>query len=215
MNSSHRSASQRTGADGALNNFLDQAYRTGANVDQVYGVPARKKILAVGGVYPFTTALALTFGALSLLPILTFIGFALFTFISSVSTAILAALAFSGVVILGAGAILLGVLSFAFGVSVFFTVSGFMMFIAYRLAFHTQARDGQGVGAWITETMMRFGLVDIDGMRVALATPPTAESKPFVKPSVGDSNDGGSGIYSSGVGGSDVGGSGVSNGKAR
>ena len=194
---SYRSGTQRTGANDTLNNFLDQAYQTGAKIDRDYGIPARKKVLVVGSVYPFTTSLVLVFGALAIIPILTFIGFSLFIFFTFVTTAFIAALTFSGTFILGAGALLLGVLSLAFGFSLFIAVSGFAGFIFFRLLFHLQARDGQGVGAWMTETMMRFGLVDIDEVRTALSAPePSGSSSP---PRQTFSNPHESGVYGSGV----------------
>jgi hypothetical protein len=73
------------------------------------------------------------------------------------------------------GAILLAVISLAFGFALFLTISGFTTYIAYRLVFHVRAPEGRGLGAWKAETMMRFGLVDVSGMRAALETP---DSKP-------------------------------------
>ncbi|KAG8741821.1 hypothetical protein FRC10_002380 [Ceratobasidium sp. 414] len=66
-------------------------------------------------------------------------------------------------------AMLLGVIAIAFSSALFLTISGFIAFIAYRLVFHARSPEGQGFGGWKDETMMRFGLVDVPGVRAALA----------------------------------------------
>lgn len=157
---------------------MAEAYQAGESVDRKYGAPARKKVLTVGSVYPFTTALALVFSALAFVPIFTFLGFSAFILVTFLSTALIAVLVFAGTIILGAGLILLAVISVAFGFSVFLTISGFIAYIAYRLAFHTNAVEGRGFGAWKAETAMRFGVVDVRGMRDALAN---SEPKPPVE----------------------------------
>jgi len=108
-------------------------------------------------------------------PILMFVGFSTFIVVSFTLTALATVLVFSGAIILGAALILLAVISIVFGFAVFLTVSGFLVYIAYRLAFHVKAPGGRGIGAWRTETAMRFGLVDVRGMRDALAS---SETKP-------------------------------------
>ncbi|KAB5593345.1 Transmembrane protein [Ceratobasidium theobromae] len=171
---------RREGGNGTLGNFFDRAYHVGESMDQTYGVPARKKLLVIGSVYPFTTVLALVFGTLALFPILTFVGFSIFVLLSFVSTALIGSLVLAGLVIFGAGTILLGIISLALGFSIFLTCSGFMTYISYRLAFHTWGSEGQGVGAWVAETMMRFGLIDVEEVRQALSTnyePKPADNK--------------------------------------
>jgi hypothetical protein len=67
------------------------------------------------------------------------------------------------------GAILLGAIALAFGFSIFLTVSGFVIYITYRFVFHVQAYEGRGVGAWVAETMTRFGLIDVNEVQKALS----------------------------------------------
>ncbi|KAG8695161.1 hypothetical protein FRC09_009359 [Ceratobasidium sp. 395] len=159
----------RKSAGGVWNEFVTEAYKTGEVYEKQYGIPARKRLATVGGAYPFTTALGIVFVGLALLPVLTFLGFSAFILISFVSTALVLALIFAGAIILAASAILLGVISMAFGFALFLTISGFMAFISYRLVFHVRSPEGRGLGAWKTETMMRFGLVDVGAVRDAFA----------------------------------------------
>ncbi|KAF8607236.1 hypothetical protein BDV93DRAFT_542220 [Ceratobasidium sp. AG-I] len=171
---------QANSSNDALNKFMADAYQAGESVDQKYGVPARKKVLSIGSVYPFTTALALVFAALAFVPVFTFLGFSAFILVSFLSTALITAVVLAGAIILGAGLILLSVISIAFGFAVFLTISAFMAYITYRFAFHTNSRDGSGFGAWKAETAMRFGIVDVRDMRTALASS-EPKAPPFEK----------------------------------
>ncbi|KAG9091029.1 hypothetical protein FRC06_000743 [Ceratobasidium sp. 370] len=160
---------KRRTANSAWNEFMTEADKTRDVYEKQYGIPARRKLVAVGSAYPFTTAVALVFAGLALIPVLTFLGFSTFILASFTLTALTFALVFAGTIILGASAILLGVIAMAFGSALFLTVSGFMAYTTYRLAFHIRSSEGRGFGAWKAETMMRFGLVDVAGVRAALA----------------------------------------------
>ncbi|KAG9073423.1 hypothetical protein FS749_015240 [Ceratobasidium sp. UAMH 11750] len=161
---------KRKTANGTWNEFVQEADRKRDGYEKQYGVPARRKLVAVGSAYPFTTVLALVFAGLALFPVLTFLGFSAFVLVSFTLTALTFALVFAGIIILGAGVVLLGVTAIAFSFALFLTVSGFIAYTAYRLVFHVQSPEGQGFGAWKAETMMRFGLVDVAGVRAALAS---------------------------------------------
>ncbi|CAE6494245.1 unnamed protein product [Rhizoctonia solani] len=151
-------------------NFREQALRTADSMDKQYGIPARKKLVAVGTVYPFTTTLAVTFGALSFFPVLTFLTFSFFTLFVLLLSGLATALFLAGIIILGACVILLSIISLIFGFALFFSVSGYMVYLAYRFAFHVQANQGQGAGAWLEETLLRFKLIDINEVRETLAS---------------------------------------------
>ncbi|QRV84817.1 transmembrane protein [Ceratobasidium sp. AG-Ba] len=172
----------RRKANNVWNEFMSEAYQTGERYEKQYGIPARKKLVTVGSAYPFTTALGVVFLALALFPILIFLGFSAFILTTFLSTALIFAIIFAGTIIVGAGTLLLGVMSMTFGFSLFLTVSGFMAFITYRLYFHLREPDGRGLGAWKAETMMRFGLVDVAGMRGALASSGSRPALPNGKP---------------------------------
>ncbi|CUA71873.1 hypothetical protein RSOLAG22IIIB_04819 [Rhizoctonia solani] len=120
-------------------NFREQALRAADSMDKQYGIPARKKLVAVGTVYPFTTTLALTFGALSFFPVLTFLVFSFFTLFIFLLSGLATSLVLAGIVILGACVILLTIISLILGFALFFSVSGYMIYLAYRFAFHVQA----------------------------------------------------------------------------
>ncbi|KAF8688591.1 hypothetical protein RHS03_09486, partial [Rhizoctonia solani] len=171
--------------------FRQQALNVADSIDKQYGIPARNKIVAVGSVYPFTTTLAVTFGALSFFPVITFLWvfplvewfdqqpsnpshpcrtFSFFTLFIFLLSGLATALVLAGIVILGACIILLSVLSFALGFAFFFSISGLIVYLAYRLAFHVQANEGGGVGAWVEETLLRLKLVDINEVRETLAS---------------------------------------------
>ncbi|CAE6426101.1 unnamed protein product [Rhizoctonia solani] len=150
--------------------FRQQALNVADSIDKQYGIPARNKIVAVGSVYPFTTTLAVTFGALSFFPVITFLTFSFFTLFIFLLSGLATALVLAGIVILGACIILLSVLSFALGFAFFFSISGLIVYLAYRLAFHVQANEGGGVGAWVEETLLRLKLVDINEVRETLAS---------------------------------------------
>ncbi|CAE6468081.1 unnamed protein product [Rhizoctonia solani] len=169
-NASYRSSSHRDNGGYNWDNFRGQALRVADSMDKQYGIPARKKLIAVGTVYPFTTTLAITFGALSFFPVLTFLIFSFFTLFIFLLSGLATALVFAGIIILGACIILLSVISLIFGFALFFSVSGYMIYLAYRLAFHLQGSEGQGVGAWVEETLLRFRLIDIHEVREALAS---------------------------------------------
>ncbi|KAJ1301010.1 hypothetical protein OPQ81_003433 [Rhizoctonia solani] len=168
-NSSSRSSYRDSGGNN-WDNFREQALRAADSLDRQYGIPARKKLMAVGSAYPFTTTLAVTFGALSFFPVLTFLVFSFFTLFTFLLCGLATSLVFAGIVILGACVILLSVISLIFGFAIFFSVSGFMVYLAYRLAFHIQASEGQGVGAWIKETLLRFRLIDVNEFRETVAS---------------------------------------------
>ncbi|KAG8686785.1 hypothetical protein FRC09_013926 [Ceratobasidium sp. 395] len=162
----------RKSAGGVWNEFVTEAYKTGEVYEKQYGIPARKRLATVGGAYPFTTVSENhSQSLLKHSPIYFDLprGFSAFILISFVSTALVLALVFAGAIILGASAILLCVISMTFGFALFLTISGFMAFISYRLVFHVRSPEGQGLGAWKTETMMRFGLVDVGAVRDAFA----------------------------------------------
>ncbi|KAF8684931.1 hypothetical protein RHS04_00843 [Rhizoctonia solani] len=171
--------------------FRQQALNVADSIDKQYGIPARNKIVAVGSVYPFTTTLAVTFGALSFFPVITFLWvfplvewfdqqpsnlshscrtFSFFTLFIFLLSGLATALVLAGIVILGACIILLSVLSFALGFALFFSISGLIVYLAYRLAFHVQANEGGGAGAWVEETLLRLKLVDINEVRETLAS---------------------------------------------
>ncbi|CAE6372599.1 unnamed protein product [Rhizoctonia solani] len=166
----HRASSHRDSGGYNWNNFRQQALAAADSMDKQYGIPTRNKIISVGSVYPFTTTLAVTFGALAFFPVLTFLIFSFFTLFIFLLSGLTTALILAGIVILGACVILLSVLSFALGFSLFFSISGFMVYLAYRFAFHVQANEGGGMGAWVEETLLRFKLVDINEVRETLAS---------------------------------------------
>ncbi|CAE6423844.1 unnamed protein product [Rhizoctonia solani] len=170
MSSSSYRSSHRDNGGYNWDNFREQALRAADSMDKQYGIPARKKLIAVGSVYPFTTALTVIFGALSFFPVLTFLIFSFFTLFILLLSGLATALVLAGTVILGACIILLSVISLIFGFALFFSVSGYMVYLTYRLAFHVQASEGQGVGAWIEETLLRFRLIDIQEVQETLAS---------------------------------------------
>ncbi|CAE6478315.1 unnamed protein product [Rhizoctonia solani] len=169
-NISPRSQSHRDNGGYNWDSFREQALRTADSMDKQYGIPARKKIIAVGTVYPFTTTLAMTFGALSFFPVLTFLAFSFFTLFIILLSGLATALFIAGIIILGAFVILLSIISLIFGFALFFSVSGYMVYLAYRFAFHVQGVQGQGAGAWLEETLLRFRLIDINEVRETLAS---------------------------------------------
>ncbi|ELU38619.1 hypothetical protein AG1IA_07346 [Rhizoctonia solani AG-1 IA] len=134
--------------------FRQQALNVADSIDKQYGIPARNKIVAVG------STLAVTFGALSFFPVITFLWvFPLVEWFDQQPSN----LSHSCI-------ILLSVLSFALGFALFFSISGLIVYLAYRLAFHVQANEGGGAGAWVEETLLRLKLVDINEVRETLAS---------------------------------------------
>lgn len=70
-------------------------------------------------------------------------------------------------------------ISFLFGLAIFLTTTYIAASLAYRLAFHLASKDGQGLNAWVTESLHWIGVG---------YTPPEPESTSDQKRSVDDIN---------------------------
>ncbi|CAE6478822.1 unnamed protein product, partial [Rhizoctonia solani] len=126
-NARHRSQSHRDNGRYNWDNFREQALRAVDNMDRQ---SAWKKFATVGSAYPFTTTLTVTFGVLSLFPVLTFLVLSFFASLLFLLLGLATALGLTGTIIPGSLKILgnsplihdIQTLTVAFGPLSFFPV---------------------------------------------------------------------------------------------
>ncbi|KAG8978214.1 hypothetical protein FRB90_008551 [Tulasnella sp. 427] len=108
--------------------------------------------------HPALAVFAVVFTLLSIVPVTSFLLFGAVVFGSFVVGAICTAVAVALGVCAIAGGFLLFTLSLILGFAIFVTCSYIFIRLGLRLVFHLFSEEGQGLGAWIQESLAFFNL---------------------------------------------------------
>ncbi|EMD37073.1 hypothetical protein CERSUDRAFT_114969 [Gelatoporia subvermispora B] len=125
--------------------------------EQVYARPWIDKLAASFQRRPIRSAFLSMLFALSILPILSFVGFSLFIFASCVFVGLTGAVVVSTVVILALSAPFVAILMMLFCISLFLTGSGLGAYLLFRLLVMVRDNGARaGVAGWAQETKTRI-----------------------------------------------------------
>jgi len=128
----------------------------GANANQSFIQPNFRKFLVALEEKPLRTTFITSFVALSLLPIVSFIGFSLFTFGLFTFVALCIATFASIVTICFFGIFFIAILALMFLISISLTAAITSAYLAFRLVTLMRLEGASGVREWSTETKGRI-----------------------------------------------------------
>ncbi|KDQ19143.1 hypothetical protein BOTBODRAFT_42031 [Botryobasidium botryosum FD-172 SS1] len=121
-------------------------------------IPGYRVFVEMSNVNPFTTIFLGLFSAVAIPFLLSFIGFASFVFALLLTIAIGGAFICATTIVGIVAIFLFAILSIVLLISLFFTATGFALFLCLRLIFHTQDVRGKGIAGWKEECSNRIGL---------------------------------------------------------
>ncbi|KAI0050324.1 hypothetical protein FA95DRAFT_1594016 [Auriscalpium vulgare] len=187
--------SPRVNSD-ALAPYFDRSVsavrQTAERLEEDYGKPILKFATASFSAYPVSSTFAGIFASLSLLPVLTFLSVTLFTLAFALTLAVSIAFAFSTLVFILSGGVLLSILAITLFFSSILTVFALCSYLAARLAFLVRSDGRRGVASWAEETKETFMRTRTPKPEPIHDSDSSEDSGIVIKGEVGDNSAGGS-----------------------
>ncbi|KIM30033.1 hypothetical protein M408DRAFT_328449 [Serendipita vermifera MAFF 305830] len=118
--------------------------------------PGKQRSRVFADAHPITAIFLGIFGALALVPVASYLIFMAFVLVSCVSVALALAIGFTLFVGFWAGVFLFFTLLLVLCFTCLATAAALGFYLFYRLIFHVQSEDGQGVRGWAYETKNRL-----------------------------------------------------------